>query len=248
LKTLGIDLSTKNPETGAVVVEWTTSTSGSVVYSERGVGRTRDEGPDRWLIELAESDQVEAVAIDVPFGWPRPWRDAIGRHAPGVGLRTEAAPRDLTWRTTDAWVAEYAGITPLRVGASLLGATAIRGARLVAELADAGRHVDVGKGDPQPGCVMEAYPAAARKLGSDERLVVDTNRFSIPEKGHLRDALTCAIVARLALDGGTPDVDEAVRWVDDIADPSEALEIDPAIVVEEGWIRLPRRHASDTHL
>jgi hypothetical protein len=248
LKTLGIDLSTQNPKTGAVVVDWSTSREGRVIAACRGVGRTRDESPEAWLTSLAERHHVDAIAIDVPFGWPRPWRDALHQHFPGARLPSDAEPKDLTWRTTDAWVAKYAKITPLRVGASLLGATAIRGARLVAELADADRHVDLGKGDPQPGCVIEAYPAAARKLGSDDRVVVDPGGFAIPEKGHLRDALTCAIVAKLALDGGTLDVDEAVRWVDDIADPSEDLEIDPAAVVEEGWIRLPRRHASDHHL
>jgi hypothetical protein len=244
VRTLGVDLSTQNPKTGAVVVDWSTSRAGRVVSACRGVGRTRDETPEAWLTSLARRHQVDAIAIDVPFGWPRPWRDALHAHVPGAWLPTSAEPKDLTWRTTDEWVAAYTGLTPLRVGASYLGATAIRGARLVAELTKAERHVDLGKGDPQPGCVMEAYPAAARKLGSDDRVVVDPEGFAIPEKGHLRDALTCAIVARLALDGGTPDVDEAVHWVDEVADRSEDLEIDPAIVAAEGWIRLPRRQAS----
>jgi hypothetical protein len=152
----------------------------------------------------------------------------------------------LTSRETDRWIERHVGVRPLAVGANLIGATAIRCARLVHRL---GSFVDVGA-SIRPPFVTEVYPAAALrrwgfsyqlykgKTNADARAllieqligaglpvaVTEPVRSQLAESDDALDALIASLVGRavaLGLADGCPDeLAQAAR--------------------DEGWIRVPR--------
>ena len=203
---------------------------------------------DTEIVGAARSADI--TAIDSPFGWPRPWAEAVGVHRPGLPFQAEGPTALLTSRATDRWVAQYVGVRPLAVGANLIGATAIRCARILHAI---GHPVDVGRPLPMP-YVCEAYPAAAlrgwgvsyqlykgKELASARVAIVnELTAAGLPialEGRVLRlitgsddalDSVICSLVARAAAQGLTVDV------------PAELA----SQAHDEGWIRLPSKGSS----
>ena len=234
--TLGVDLSTDPKRTALAWIDWREMPA----IRKLVLGATDDE-----LVDSAR--EADAVAIDAPFGWPRAWAEAVSVHRPGAPFRAEGRSSHLTSRATDRWVEQYAGVRPLAVGANLIGATAIRCARVVNGI---GYAVDVGQRLPPP-FVCEAYPAAAlRCWGISYRLykgkavhaarvvLLDeliTAGLPIPLGINVRplmeasddvlDAVVCSLIARCTAVGQAVDA------------PTEMADL----AASEGWIRLPRR-------
>jgi predicted RNase H-like nuclease len=241
--TLGVDLATEPRKTAACLISWPDDPG-----QRPQVDLLRTNVTDDDILALADGATV--VAIDAPFGWPRAWAAAVGAHRPGAAFAAEGSPASLTRRATDAWVAQTLGIYPLSVAANLIGATAIRCARLVRRL---GRHVDTGV-RPQPPFISEVYPAAAlirwglshrlykgRQLRASRELLVaelvraglpvalsEGDRHSVESSDDALDALICALVARAIALGLTDDIPESLRTSG----------------ANEGWIRVPSPHAS----
>jgi len=241
--TLGIDLSTEPRGTAACLIEWP-----EVVGKVPTIALVRTGVTDDDVLALASG--VEVVAIDAPFGWPREWAAAVAAHRPGQSFFAAGLPSVLTRRAADGWIASNVGIYPLAVAANLIGATAIRCARLVHRL---GVAVDTGRVDARP-FVSEVYPAAAlkrwglsyrlykgRALAVDRSALIDSlvqaglpvalqaeTRRVIEASDDALDGLLCSLVARAVAIGLTDDAPEALL----------------AVTATEGWIRVPRAGSS----
>lgn len=241
-RTLGVDLSTDPKRTALCLLEW--SGDGSPARLTDLVVGVSDET----VLRTAES--AEHIGIDAPFGWPRSWATAVAAHQPGDPFAADGSPAELTRRYTDEWIAANVGIQPLAVAANLIGATAIRCARLVAALR---RPVDTGEEVPA-GSVSEVYPAAALKRWGQEFTLYKGRRWrearlalvaALIEAG-LPVALTSA--QRAALEANDDALDALIASLvaravglaltDDC--PPEATES----CRSEGWIRVPAASTS----
>lgn len=239
--TLGIDLSTDPKKTGVCVIRWT----------HEGPRLQDVHGP--WDDEalLHQIQQSDVAGIDVPFGWPQAFVDAVsgwssGKLWPGpYGPDTRAA---LCFRTTDALLKREHGLQPLSVATDRLGATAMRAAGMLAELDCRG--VDVDRSG-LTGKVVEVYPAAAlarwslqskgykgtqesarvargytvEQIAEAVALPLDgSQRALLVDVDHEFDALVSALVARASrIPGGTLAPDSEQR----------------GSAAREGWIHLP---------
>ena len=242
MRTLGIDLATVVRKTAVCRIDWADSGARPAVSLLKvGVG-------DDDIVTMAADADV--VAIDAPFGWPRPWAAAIGKHSPGRPFDADGSPALLTRRATDVWIAEHVGIYPLAVAANLIGATAIRCARLI-QLLDL--PVDVGVAVTLP-VLSEVYPAAAlRRWGlsyqlykgkplieARRRLIAELVSAGLPAQlsteystlvessDDALDALICSLVARAIGLGLTDDAPESLL----------------VAAAGEGWIRVPKAGAA----
>jgi predicted nuclease with RNAse H fold len=234
--TLGVDLSTNPRLTALCLIDWSDIRPATVRALQ--VGAT-DEEIHRFAASAAQ------IGIDAPFGWPRPWAAAVAVHRPGSAFSAEGSSAELTLRYTDKWIAANVGIRPLSVAANLIGATAIRCARIVAAL---GRSVDTGE-PGRSGSVSEVYPAAALKRWGQSWSLYKGKRYrearvaliaALEEAGlpvqlkvsdreqlaasdDALDALLASLIARATATGLTDDC------------PPDAVEV----AREEGWIRVP---------
>ena len=228
---LGIDLAV-GPKTTAMASIWWTP-AGPTVDPPR-VGCT-DADLLAALVSLAGADRA---GVDVPFGWPVTFVEAVAAHRsgqrwPGRGQGSAEHRAQLRLRVTDRQVAAVTGRQPLSVAFDKLGATAARWAHLADELAAQGRPVDrAGRGP-----VVEVYPAAARLvwgLGGLRSLPELVERApwlrispdvaaSYAGNEHAFDALIAALVARAAQLQMTTT--------------AQAAHLD--IAQQEGWIHLP---------
>jgi len=226
--TAGIDLAAQPAKTGAVLVDWL-SEPPTVVRAWRKVA-------DEQILALCEevARQRGRVGIDCPLGWPRPFVDFVGAHAANRPLpTTELGTQSLRLRATDiALVQRRLGRPPLSVSTNMLGVTALRAARLLAELRDRGMPVDrAGR-----GTVCEVYPAASRSAWGLTRVRDLTELLSrLPlevmppaeraqlNNEHIFDALVAALTARAVAIGAT-----------DPPPPGQAN-----LAAEEGWIHVP---------
>jgi hypothetical protein len=147
--TLGIDLSSQPRGTAACAIEWT---DGRARVLEVACG----QDDDALVARIATADKT---GIDVPFGWPDAFVEAVGSFH-GSPVWPEATVTALRYRQTDRVVAERTGRWPLSVSTDLIGVPAFRAARLLARLAAAGQAVDRSGA----GRLVETYPAAALRL------------------------------------------------------------------------------------
>jgi predicted nuclease with RNAse H fold len=238
--TLGIDLASQPKGTAACAVEW-------------GAGRARvldvacGQDDETLLARIAKADKV---GIDVPFGWPDAFVEAVAAFHAG-GPWPDASVTALRYRETDRVVAARTGRWPLSVSTDLIGVPTFRAARLL------GRVTAEGPVDRSgAGRLVETYPAAALRLwgftstGYKRRegqpgLQALLTRFEDRTRGWLElgaagrrlcrdsddalDAVVAALVARAAALGLCEG-------------PPPAL---AAVASREGWIHLPAADALD---
>ena len=221
--TLGVDLASQAAKTAACLIEWSPE-SARVETLELGVG-------DERLLRLAEA--AEKVGIDVPFGWPDDFVDAVSKHHHGQAW-PEVDGRPLRYRRTDLVVWERTGRPPLSVSSDRIAVPAFRAARLLSSLSP-----DRSGG----GKFVEVYPRAARAcfaLGRSRslselrqrmpRLDLDEHSAAICEQSDdVFDALIASLVARASALGLCEAIPAAER---------EAA-------AREGWIALPLPDALD---
>jgi predicted nuclease with RNAse H fold len=150
--TVGVDLSVQPRKTGVAWIDW--SPSGARVR-DLVVGATDD------LITRAVME-ADKAGIDCPLGWPEKFVEFISAHHTGNVIVPEevAGPAwqsTLAYRVTDKAVHDTTHLTPLSVAADRIAYTAMRCARLLAQLASKGQPVD----RCGTGVVVEVYPAAS---------------------------------------------------------------------------------------
>lgn len=147
--TLGVDLASLPARTAACAIEWTAGRA-------RVVDVACGQDDDALRKRIAGADKV---GLDVPFGWPDAFADAVARFHAG-GAWPEASVVALRYRETDRVVAARTGRWPLSVSTDLIGVPTFRAARLLSRLAEAGEVVDRGGA----GRLVETYPAAALRI------------------------------------------------------------------------------------
>jgi hypothetical protein len=239
--TLGIDLASQAKGTAACAIEWA-----------NGRARVLDVacGQDDEAL-LKRTAAADKVGLDVPFGWPEAFVEAVTRFHPG-GAWPEASIVALRYRETDRVVAARTGRWPLSVSTDLIGVPTFRAARLLGRLAEAGEIVD----RTGAGKLVETYPAAALRIwgfastGYKRRegraglitllaavrartrgwLTLDgPTRKLCGSTDHALDALVAALIARAVFLGlyERPPAEVAAR------------------AAREGWIALPAADALD---
>jgi Protein of unknown function (DUF429) len=133
--TLGVDFAAQPQKTAACSVKWQ-SGAAEVSSVELNV--------DDWrFAELAA--ECDKIGMDVPFGWPVAFAEAIGRHHRHESWPSVASGA-LRFRDTDRNVWEKTGGWPLSVSTDRIGVTAFRAARLLSpdvDRAGSGRFVEV---------------------------------------------------------------------------------------------------------
>ena len=229
--TAGIDMAAQAPRTGAVIIDWTADPP--------MITHAATHATDQQLVDLCRqvADRKGLVGIDCPLGWPRAFVAFVSAHAakqplPAAELTTET----LRLRATDVevWHGPF-GRVPLSVSTNLLGITALRTARLLAQLRDDGHQVDRSGVE---GLVCEVYPVASRAAWGlslahrDAQEILDQLHLNaepahaalLSANEHVFDALIAALSARAvachATDGPPAALEELAR--------------------EEGWIHVPR--------
>ena len=247
MKIVGIDLSTSPRKCGVCVLE---DDAISCVTHGRGSASDSD-----WLLEYCSEAQV--VAIDVPFGWPKPFADALQRYRIGVALDPDRSR--YMYRSTDLWVRNElpdrlprnaTRPRPLSVTADRLGATAMFGTILLNSLCDEGFRLSPRTGDPFP-VAIEVYPALSLWAWSLPREGLGGNADSAREArrallGTLREGLSLSITERW--ETALVEVDHCFdalvaaltgrAYADGYTfDPPESLDLD--VLRLEGWIRVP---------
>jgi Protein of unknown function (DUF429) len=241
MRSLGIDLAAEPAGTAAFEIDWGEGTARGALH-----GAGLDDGRLLGLIATADT-----VGIDCPFGWPRPFVEAVVAHGggavwPGRGQLGPGFRRSLRYRLTDEVVWRRVGWWPLSVSTDLIGVPAMRCAGLLDALAASGEPVDRAGG----GRVVEVYPAAAlhhwglphrgykRPKGAAVRsMALDRLLAMLPwlvvDQAALErcrgdddafDALVCALVARAAGLGLTTR-----------PEPGDQAER----AASEGWVHLP---------
>ena len=118
--TLGVDLASLPARTAACAIEWTAGRA-------RVVDVACGQDDDALRKRIAGADKV---GLDVPFGWPDAFADAVARFHAG-GAWPEASVVALRYRETDRVVAARTGRWPLSVSTDLIGVPTFRAARLL---------------------------------------------------------------------------------------------------------------------
>lgn len=255
---LGIDLATRPRATGLCELRADGGQLVATFPSTDGVVLTDDE-----LLRRITDETVVKVAVDVPFGWPTEFVDAVSMHSrdrrwPDPGWDPDGQIRRLRYRLTDRWVTEHlAGLEregraprpPLSVSTDLLGVTAFRMARIERRLRDRGIPVDRSG---WTGRLVEAYPAGTLRCWG---LYPDSSYKSDPT---IRAQVVEDLTAFLG-DAVVGDWQRRCRDSDDeldafvcalvaklaeegrtIGPTSEAAaDLDRSVIQREGWIHLP---------
>jgi len=237
--TLGIDLASRPKGTAACAIEWLDDRAR---VAEVACG----QDDDALVARIAAADKV---GIDVPFGWPEAFVDAVARFHAG-GAWPESPVTTLRYRETDRVVAARTGRWPLSVSTDLIGVPTFRAARLLARLAAGGHAVD-RRG---AGRLVETYPAAALRIWGFESTGY--------KRREGRASLTALLQRIEARTRGWLDLGEAARRLcrasDDALDAVVAALVARAaalglcdgppaplaeVAAREGWIALPAADA-----
>lgn len=248
MKAVGIDLSANPRNCGVCVLE-----NNVVTSIARGSGDTLH--PD-WLVGYCSGAQV--VAVDVPFGWPKPLARALGCHKIGVAL-----DRDRTqylYRTTDSWLTNHLPSLlardvkppkPFAVGADKLGVTAMVGTVLLNGLSGA-FNLSPRNRAAFPA-VVEVYPAISLwAWGLPHRNYKGTNDSALSNRRSLLSKLEESF--KLIVSKRDAEILVSVEHCFDALvaamtgreyadgntfDPPESFADD--VLRTEGWVRVPNR-------
>jgi len=225
--TIGIDLASQPRNTAACSLCWHANEA-TVKLIDLNI-------TDEKLLALASTG--DKVGIDVPFGWPEEFVNAVSAHQ-GQREWPQAQSCNLRLRQTDAFVWKAIGKQPLSVSTDKISIPALRMAALMVRLARSGTPID----RTGAGRFVEVYPAAAlRRWGianakKDSPALLPAIMARAPwlrmtEKSRALcavsrdacDALVAALAARAAAVGVCESIPEEHRRIAGV----------------EGWIALP---------
>jgi len=148
VRLIGIDLAAAPVRTGVCVLD-----NGVVLHI--GVGSTNCGHPS-WLVDHCIGANV--VAIDVPFGWPKPFTEGLAEYR--IGYRLGSPRHRYQLRATDLWIRDkFPPLRPISVSTDKLGTTAIVGTNLLHALSGEFKLAPTSSGVDRS--VIEVYPAAS---------------------------------------------------------------------------------------
>lgn len=245
--TVGVDLASQPKDTAVCIINWR---QGAAEVCALSCGHLAGQVLEDDVL-VAMMEDADKVAIDAPFGWPEPFIRAISAR-PGDWPLAPGEPRvALERRTTDFFVRDRTGKTPLSVSTDRIAYCAMRCAAILEA---------VGSTRDGSGLAVEAYPDVALRCwlptlfaGSlqsyktknnfearrrreeflaalldelgDALLITEQQRVNISYSDDCLDALVCALVARAAAKQLTvlPETPEQ-----------------QTLALVEGWIHMPR--------
>jgi predicted nuclease with RNAse H fold len=235
MKTLGVDLASADTTTAACLVDWNGCSPLIEGVYERNVS-------DEMIVELARGADV--TGVDAPFGWPRPFADAITSYAAGHPWPRER-PVGLWLRLTDMRTqAVSGGRPPLSVSSDRIARPAERAARLLTLLGEEERAARRDGSDD----VIEVYPAGALRCWG-----IDASGYKHPTASSIRDRIVTEISDGLALTMSGPQR-QVLAATDHALDALVAALVarafslrrvvgptndERSIALVEGWIYLP---------
>jgi hypothetical protein len=259
--TLGIDLSSQPKKTAVCLIEWT-GDGASVLMTKLGL-------TDEAILELSAplnlEDSGDAIGIDAPFGWPKPFVEFVSRASdtrPKLGPWNEILRDRLRYRLTDHRVREDLGLVPLAVAADKIALPAMRCAGLLADLGVTDRSGVNGVFEVYPAAALRAWgfphreykgnkPVAKQALRTLFKMVCsncswlrfsdEADQFRCAENEDVFDALVASLAARAAALGRTGhprnDTEDNLARIEGwIAVPNESCQL------EELWIEQAASH------
>lgn len=182
MHSLGIDLSTDPSKVWLCEVDWSPPVP-RVVALDRATALA-DPRPERaatgapvrdeaGLIALLvqrlvafEPSAGRVVGVDVPFGWPAAFVDAVGDWEAG-DLRGFRKRPELRLRACDRFMRAVSGITPMSVSTDRMGSTAMLWAEVLSTYARSHDRPRVDRVHAIDG-FAEVYPATALRMWTDE--------------------------------------------------------------------------------
>ena len=234
---IGIDCATEDSKVGLALAEYH---GGDVTLRDATMcSRTRSVATTvaGWL---RASESPALLAIDAPLGWPASMGRALDNHR--AGHRIRVPPNELFRRTTDRFIHEHLGKTPLDVGADRIARTAHSALSMLAEVSDLLRRPIPLAWSPEIAGVsaIEVYPAATlvargwRSTGYKKRaqvaerheiVVTISASVGIGEHGATLKAFPDALDATVCVLAGKDFLEDAC--------PCPA---DRSLAEREGWI------------
>ena len=201
--------------------------------------RTASSAISEWLSKVGPRRVL--IAIDAPLGWPAPLAASLADHAAGGPLGATA--NELFRRTTDVFIKEKLGQTPLDVGADRIARTAHSALQLLASVRGESRlqlRLAWSPADVASPSVIEVYPAATLVAHR-----IRSKGYKKPAQTAERSEITAALSARMHISDSAkalfnnPDcLDAAVcvlAGVDFLAGRAMAPQ-DLPLAKREGWI------------
>ncbi|MCW2927129.1 MAG: hypothetical protein JWM86_1097 [Thermoleophilia bacterium] len=233
MKVLGIDMASQPRKTAACRIDTAGAAAPRVVSID-------DDLTNDALVQLV--DGCTWVGIDAPFGWPRPFVEAIAGWSNGHAWPShDRNGRPMTLRWTDVFVQRATGRRPLSVSADRIAYTAMRTAALLTSL----QARPDGRGTwttPTGVQVVEVYPA-----GTLQALALSTRGYKAAGAGDLRAQVGAAIAERWSVEAPGADVrrtdDTFDAWVAALTAWRAALGRTHVprhdLHADGGWIHLP---------
>ena len=241
MRTLGVDLAAQDAGTAVCSIDWDADVPVVALPSLEWTAVRGAPDNDRIGALIRTHDKT---GIDCPFGWPVDFVALVDAHHRRGALPAAAPAHRLAYRVTDEWVRRESTLRrwPLSVATDRIGVVALRCAALLDSLAGVDRSGVTGP-------VAETYPAAAlatwglnargykgdngpavldrlvdELLGRRPLVFAEPAVENAVRRSHDGfDALVCAIVARLVVDGRT------------VPPPAESQ----GAASVEGWINVP---------
>lgn len=239
MRTVGIDLASQDDRTAACVIDWGADGGRVTKLVPNGVSDTD-------IVHFALA--ADKVGVDVPFGWPIAFAEAVARHSIDASWPVEylhAENKAMCYRATDRRVRDLVSLNPLSVSSDRIALPAMRAAALMSRLDERAPLDGTGR-------FVEVYPAAAlrrwgltwkgykdqkpenrvRREGLVRNLLDATRGWLAVESGEVAalieddnalDAFVAALITRAATLGlvePIPDVDRVAAG-------------------REGWIAIP---------
>lgn len=243
---IGIDCST-NPKNVGLACATLNGTQWNAEIAEPQVneGKVVEKVTD-WI---KQANGNVLLCLDAPMGWPRTMSDALQGHKAGAPFSDDIDRDHFFYRKTDLFVKDTLKKNPLRVGASLIAATAHQALWILGQL---NKLDNVGEIKlilrreeltTKPSAI-EVYPAATRLalvkddgkgepvlellrervqwlIGKNITIKMPTDRMT----DDARDAVICVFTGMLFLAGKCYEPEE---------------EVDEEALQTEGWIWFPR--------
>lgn len=248
---IGVDCST-NPKKVGVACATLNGTQWNAEIAEPQVGEGKVVEKVTDWIKQANGNVL--LCLDAPMGWPRTMSDALHGHKAGAPFSDDIDRDHFFYRKTDLFARDTLKKNPLRVGASLIAATAHQALWLLGQLNkldNVGEIKLILRSEELTTklSAIEVYPAATRLalmndngkgelklellrervrtlIGNSITIKMPTDRMT----DDARDAVICVFTGMLFLAGRCYEPEEA---------KGEAA-LDDDTLVREGWIWFPR--------
>jgi hypothetical protein len=244
---VGVDCATEASKVGIAVGTWTPS---GTAVSDVVLCGTRCAPDDSLVTRMARRGVPCLLAFDAPLGWPEPLARTLVGHAAGKDVASDA--NEMFRRTTDRFVAQQFGITPLDVGADRIARTAHAALRLLASVRRrTGLQVPLAWQTPPAAMetAIEVYPAATLSAHG-----LPSRRYKKADDVAARRQIIEGLAREMSFAGNFPLIESEPDALDavvcllaakDFLDGKAIGPTDLALAQQEGWIWIAAPRVAD---